>query len=382
MKPSLFSFENIYRAYRACIRNKRGTLNALRFEADLVENLWNLHEELSLGRYRPGASICFLTRSPKLREVFAADFKDRVAHHLLVGALEPFYEPKFIHDVYNNRKNRGIHAALRRTELFARRYHRGYALQLDIKGFFYAIDKNRLFKRLFDDLRNSTIAHREEILYLANRIIYHDPTRRVRFKGDRSLLELLPPHKTLFKLPKHLGLPIGNLTSQFFANVYLNPFDHFVKRELKAKAYLRYVDDFVLFAETKAQLLAWRERIAHYLEAQLGLRLRDAGRLRPVTQGIDFLGYIIRPHYTLVRRRVVRNFKMKKRRYLDAYEAKKGKMGLAEIKKFLSVQASFTGHCAHADSFNLLKKVGTIHDTDPFGYDDRRCVGTLGGLQP
>ncbi|MBD3817234.1 MAG: hypothetical protein IE913_12540 [Halothiobacillus sp.] len=101
-----------------------------------------------------------------------------------------------------------------------------------------------------------------------------------------------------------------------------------------------------------------------------------------MTQGVDFLGYIIRPHYTLVRRRVLRNFKMKKRRYLDAYEAKKGKMGLAEIKKFLSVQASFTGHCAHADSFNLLKKVGTIHDTDPFGYDDRRCVGTLGGLQP
>ncbi len=161
------------------------------------------------------------------------------------------------------------------------------------------------------------------------------------------------------------------MTSQFFANVYLNPFDHFIKRTLHVKGYLRYVDDFVLFADSKEQLLAWRAQIIDFLHVKLALRLRDEGILKPVTDGLDFLGYIIRPHYMLVRRRVVNNFKQKKARYLEAYEHQQGKMGLTEIKAFLSVQASFKAHAKHANSYRLLNTIGAIHESDPFSFDRR-----------
>ena len=172
----------------------------------------------------------------------------------------------------------------------------------------------------------------------------------------------MPAHKTLFKIPKYKGLPIGNLTSQFFANVYLNKFDHFIKRELKIKGYLRYVDDFVLFSDSKEELKEAKKRIDFYLKEYLSLELREDFKLKRTTQGLDFLGYIVRPHYLLVRNRVVKNYKHKKARFLDYYESKKGEVSLAEINGFLSVQASFVGHIRHAKSYNLMKKVGYIDD--------------------
>jgi len=132
-----------------------------------------------------------LTHSPKLREVFAADFVDRIVHHILVKEIEPFYEPKFIHDVYNNRKNKGIHIAAKRAQSFMNRDKDGYYLQLDIKGFFYNIDKNILFKRLYADISESDIANKKEILWIANRIIYHNPTRNYVFKGNINSIILL-----------------------------------------------------------------------------------------------------------------------------------------------------------------------------------------------
>ena len=149
----------------------------------------------------------------------------------------------------------------------------------------------------------------------------------------------------------------------------MNDFDNFVKRKLKVKRYLRYVDDFVLFAQSKEELMSHYEKIVIYLEKELELRLRDTYILRENKEGLDFLGYVIRPYYTLVRKRVVHNYKYKKAKYLDDYEAQKGKMSLVEIKQFLSVQASFAGHIKHANSYNLLKKVGKINETNPFDYD-------------
>ena len=355
----MFSFENIYKAYKVCLKNKRTTLNALHYEVNYIENLINLEYELKNRTYAPDKSICFLAHSPKLREIFAADFKDRIVHHLLVNKLEEFYEKKFIYDVYNNRKNKGIHTAVKRAGHFMRSVgYDGYFLQLDIKGFFYSLDKNILFKQLFYDVNKSNLEYKKEILYLANKIIYHNSTKNYIFKGDKKELYKLPSHKTLFKLPAHLGLPIGNLTSQFFANVYMNKFDHFVKRELKIKHYIRYVDDFVLFHHSKEVLLEVKKHIQNYLYDKLKLKLRDDWKLKKVQNGLDFLGYIIRPNYTLVRKRVVNNFKYKKARYLTKYESLQGKMKLEEIKRFLSVQASFLGHCKYANSYNLRKKVG------------------------
>jgi hypothetical protein len=131
---------------------------------------------------------------------------------------------------------------------------------------------------------------------------------------------------------------------------------------------IRYVDDFVLFDESKERLEFLKQEIERYLEKELHLKLREDSKLKRHAEGLDFLGYVIRPNYTLVRQRVVKNFKKKKAKYLNQYESKKGKMELLEIKKFLSVKASFVSHSKHADSFNLLNKVGTLNENNPFDY--------------
>jgi hypothetical protein len=212
---------------------------------------------------------------------------------------------------------------------------------------------------------NSTLTL-NEMLWLAHKIIFHDVTKNVVLKNSLQRYALLPEHKTLFKISKEKGLPIGNLTSQFFANVYLNGFDNFCKRELKCKKYIRYVDDFVIFSDTKAELLQIKDKIQKYLFEKLKLSLREHSILKEVKDGIDFLGYIVRPNYILVRKRVVQNYKRKKAIYLDAYEQENGKMNLSEIKQFLSIQASFFGHIKHANSYNLRKKVGNLNENNPF----------------
>ena len=366
-KGSLFTFQNIYKAYMACRKTKRNTINQLALESDLLTNLWNLQGDLSTRKYTIGRSLCFLTTSPKLREVFAADFKDRIVHHILVRELEPLFEKKFIHDVYNNRKQKGIHLASKQAQRYMRQTPKGYYLQFDIKGFFYHLDKMILFEKIKKEVIGSSLDV-ASVLYLVNKIVFHDPTRNYTFKGDKRKLALLPAHKTLFKIPKNRGLPIGNLTSQFFANVYMNDFDNYVKRELKVKRYIRYVDDFVLFSENKEELIVWKKQIESYLKKELHLSLREDTKLKKHSEGLDFLGYIIRADYTLVRNRVVNNFKYKKARYLERYEVQKGKMDLSEIKAFLSVKASFASHAKHANSYNLLKKVGELNEKNPFDY--------------
>lgn len=369
----MFTFKEIHAAYMRCRKGKRDTHNALRFELNLIENICNLETALNSRAYTPLASVCFLTTSPKLREVFAADFRDRVVHHLITPVLEQLFEPQFIYDSYSCGVGKGIHHAQKRALHFARGSK--YYLQLDIRNFFYSIDKNLLFGMLNKTLvRNyhkvkETSIELNEMLWIVHKIIFHDVTEKVIVRGDKARMRLLPAHKTLFGVPKNKGLPIGNLTSQFFANVYMNPFDNYCKRVLKCKRYLRYVDDFVIFENSIERLQEVNKAIEKYLNEHLCLQLRDQSVLKPVHEGLDFLGYIIRPHYVLTRNRVVKNFKYKKAKYLQSYENQKGKMGLEEIKRFLSVQASFAGHIGHANSYNLKNKVGVIHESNPFDYD-------------
>ncbi len=366
-ESEIFSFKTIYNSYMECRKNKRNTHNALEFEMDLMQNLWQLCDELNNGTYKIGRSICFLTSSPKLREVFAADFRDRIVHHVLVKELEKVYEPKFISDVYNNRKGKGIHKAMKKAQSYMNATYGGYYLQLDIKGFFYNLDKDILFKQLFLQCKISKL--RGAYLDLAKQIIYHNPTKNYTFKGDKSKLKLLPTHKTLFKIPENKGLPIGNLTSQFFANIYMNNFDNYIKRVLKVRYYIRYVDDFVLFDTSKQSLQKFYTEIQTYLKENLALELRADTKLAKHSQGLNFLGYIIRENYILTRKRVVNNYKCKKARYLNEYERQKGKMSLLEIKEFLSVKASFESHVRHSNSYNLLNKIGVLNESNPFDYD-------------
>lgn len=301
----LFSLANIHQAYLRCRRRKRNTVNALRFEYNLEENLVALHEDLRTGRYRPGTSVAFLVDKPKLREIFAADFRDRVVHHILVGRLEPFWEKRFIHDSYACRKGKGTHAGVDRLRTFARQItcngvRPAWYLQLDIRGFFITLDRNILHERITRGVRDPAL------LWLLGLLIFHEPTADCRLRQCRpSDFQCLPAHKTLFKSAPHCGLPIGNLTSQFFANVYLDALDQYVKHGLKARRYVRYCDDLVLLSADRAELEHWEARIDCFVRERLGLELNERRRLRPVADGIDFLGYVVRPDYVLVRRRVV-----------------------------------------------------------------------------
>jgi hypothetical protein len=311
------SLENLYRQYYRCRRNKRNTVNALRFEAEQEKHLLALQEALVNRRYRPSRSVCFFATRPKLREIFAADFRDRVVHHLLVDYLERIWEPIFIHDSYACRKAKGVHAGVQRLQTFIRQAtangtRPAWYLQLDIRNYFMRIDKDILFKLLAAKLKD------EAALWLTRTLVYHDCTTDYVLRGNPRLQHAVPPHKTLFGTEAHKGLPIGNLNSQFFANVYLNGLDQFVKHELKCRQYLRYCDDFILLANDPETLRVWRARIETYLREQLALELNPKQRLAPVSNGIDFLGYIVRRDYLLVRRRVVNNLKAK----LRAYEAR------------------------------------------------------------
>jgi len=301
----LFSLENLYRAYRKCRRRKRNTHNALVFERRLEENLLDLREKLERGTYRPGRFLVFLVTRPKQREIFAADFRDRVVHHLLVEHLERRWEPRFIHDSFACRPGKGTHQGVERLRSFTRKVtcngtRPAWYLQLDVRGFFVTLDRSILWERF------ASAEGDPAVLWLLALFLFHEPTENCRFRGARRAdFERLPAHKTLFRTAAGCGLPIGNLTSQFGANVYMDALDQYIKHDLRVRHYVRYCDDMVLLAADRATLEGWEGRIRTFLAEELGLQLNDRRKLRPVSDGIDFLGYIIRPDYLLVRRRVV-----------------------------------------------------------------------------
>ncbi|MCP3981466.1 MAG: hypothetical protein GY716_19380, partial [bacterium] len=208
----LFSLENLYRAYRQCRRRKRNTHNALFFERRLEDNLLDLHEKLERGTYRPGRSLAFLVEKPKRREIFAAEFRDRVVHHLLVAHLERSWERRFIHDSFACRRGKGTHHGVERVRSFARRVtcngtRRAWYLQLDVRGFFVTLDRRILWDRF------AAVERDPAVLWLLRLFLFHEPTTNCRFRGARRAdFERLPAHKTLFRTSTGCGLPIGNLT--------------------------------------------------------------------------------------------------------------------------------------------------------------------------
>ena len=300
---NFFNFQNLYRAYLSCRKNKRKTYHAAKFEMNFESELLKLEEELKNRNYQPGRSVCFAITDPKLREVWAADFRDRVVHHLLVGYLEPVWERMFIFHSYACRERKGAHKAI----LYLKKSINPnlFFFQTDIQSFFVSIDKGILFSLVKKHIKNP------EILWLTEKIIFHDPTKNYIAKGDPKLLQSVPPHKSLFG-KVNCGLPIGNLTSQFFANVYLNELDQFIKHSLKCRYYFRYMDDLLLLHHSKERLLKWRDDIKTFLETDLKLKLHPKKQiLQPATNGINFCGYIIKPDYTLIRRRTVKKLKNK-----------------------------------------------------------------------
>ncbi|GMW06692.1 MAG: hypothetical protein AMXMBFR8_14890 [Nevskiales bacterium] len=360
------SLENLYRQYYRCRRNKRNTVNALRFEAEQEKNLIHLREQLLSRSYRPGRSVCFFTTRPKLREIFAADFRDRVVHHLLVEYLERIWEPLFIHDSYACRPGKGVHRGVTRLQQFLRQAtangtRRAWYLQLDIHNYFMSMDRDILYRLLAARMSDETA------LWLTGVLVFHDCTENYVMRGRPELLARLPAHKTLFGAAPGKGMPIGNLNSQFFANVYLNGLDQFVKHELKCRHYLRYCDDFVLLGDSPERLGEWRERIGGYLRDELALELNPRQRLTAAGNGVDFLGYVVRHDYRLVRRRVVGHLRERlgefERRLVTPVEGgTRYAFDRPVLDELAAALASYLGHLRHAASWRLWQSLWARFD--------------------
>jgi RNA-directed DNA polymerase len=362
----LYSFENLWRQYRACRRNKRNTLNALAFEIDAEAKLLDLQRELRAHTYRPGRSICFVTEGPKPREVFAADFRDRIVHHVLVSRLEPVFEPRFIHDSYACRPGKGVLAASDRLVAFLRRVtvngrRPAWGLKLDIASFFASIHKQTLAEIIECHVRHP------ELRWLTRTILFHDPTADYRFKSGPRWVPApaapdypIPPPKSLFGKDNERGLPIGNLTSQFWANVYLNELDQFVKRELRCRFYVRYVDDLVLLHEDPDALRHWREEIRGFVANRLQLRLREPDvEAQSVGRGIEFVGWKTFWNHRVPRRQTLarcgtrlRRFERREMRPIwngAAWRVDMTRTGAASssVEQLQASLASYSGHLRH-----------------------------------
>lgn len=300
------------RAAESCSRRKRGRPDAIAFRSRMGEELLALAERLDTGSYAPEPGRVFVTDRPKHREIHAAVYRDRVVHHLLHQQLEERVERTFIPDSFACRPGKGTHAAaLRLQQLMWRASCHGqrqlFALQLDIRSFFMSIHKPTLLGLLrphfHAEERRREVGHTP--WSLAQVIVRQDPSRSAQRGSPIEKFAKVPPHKRLgFLGPAH-GIPIGNLTSQFFANIYLSALDQFVKRTLGARNYVRYVDDFILLHPEEAMLREWEARIRRFLSERLRLEAHPVRECRPVSQGVDFVGYIVRPKYLLPRARVV-----------------------------------------------------------------------------
>ena len=307
MYTKLCSWDNLIGAYRKASKGKRGKAPVAAFEYRLEDNLIRLQQELEEKTYRPGGYESFFIHEPKRRLISAAPFRDRVVHHALCNLIGPIFERSFISDSYANREKKGTHRALNRCQQFARRYR--YALQCDVEQFFPAIDHQLLRETLARKIADADVLELIDHILESGVGVLNEQYTMVYFPGD-SLFAGLRPR----------GLPLGNLTSQFWANCYLNPFDHFVKRELRCEGYLRYVDDFALFADDKATLWAYREALVERL-ARLRLTIHPGAQPRPVTEGLPFLGFIVYPDRRNLKRRKGVHFRRRFRALAERYSS-------------------------------------------------------------
>ena len=318
--------KNLILAWRKARKGKTKKDYVIEFEKNLPKNLKLLHEELKNQTYKPKPLKTFILRDPKTRKISKSDFRDRIVHHALVNILEPIFDKTFIYDSCANRIGKGNLFAIKRFEKFNRKVTKnlsseGYCLKADIRHYFQEVN--------------------HEILINILKKVVND-------KATIFLIEKILENGTF---TNKKGMPLGNLTSQFFANIYLNESDYFVKHELKAKYYLRYVDDFVILYSSKHQLEIWKNRIEKFLKERLKLELHpDKSKIIPLSEGVDFVGFRNFYHFKLLRKRNIRKMLFK----LEEY--KKGELSKEKLIK------SFQGWNAYAKWANTYKLGKNIAD--------------------
>jgi len=335
----LCSYENLELAFKKARKRKTLKSYVIKFEKNLKENLLQLRAELLFHSYQPIPLKTFILRDPKTRKISVSEFRDRVIHHAICNIIEPIFDKRFIYDSYANRKYKGVHAALKRFDYFKRKITQngrkiknarnnnkviGYALKADIKHYFETVDHKILIKILKKRIRD------KKVLWLIKKI--------------------LDNHNT--KIPGK-GMPLGNLTSQFFANIYLNELDQFVKHKLKIKYYLRYVDDFLILHNSKKQLEEYKKEINKFLKNQLKLKLHSQkSKITPLYKSIIFLGFRIFYHFKLLRKSNLNKMLKRLEQFKENY-----KQNLITKEEIMESMQGWNAYALTANTYKLRKRI-------------------------
>lgn len=348
------TFEEVVDAYFDCRKNKRNTVHAIAFEYELERNLFDLYEELISGEYRIGRSIAFVVEQPKVREIWAGTFRDRIVHHIIYNRLKPRFYPSFIRNTFACIPERGVLDGSNRLWAGMRSLTRNwqkssYYLQGDVRNFFVSIDKEILFTLLEPRIVEPWL------MDLTRQVVFHDPRENCIMKSKPSAFARVPKHKSLLNNDAKKGLPIGNLTSQFFANVYLDELDQFVKHGLRAKYYYRYVDDWVILNESATVLNGHFDAIQNFLQTKLALELHPyKKRIAPLHQGIDFIGYIHKPYRRQIRPRTAGKMVSLVHQWKKSSHAVESE-ALNHLRNSLN---SYFGIARWASTYHLRKHIG------------------------
>ncbi|CCY23917.1 retron-type reverse transcriptase [Brachyspira sp. CAG:484] len=343
------SLEKLVTAYLDCRRRKRNTETALEFEFALEENLVKLYDDLISGNYEISESICFIVLYPKPREVWAACFRDRVVHHLIYNEISKRFYNRFIKDTYSCIPERGTTNAVKTLKRYVRAVTNDYTetayyLKADLKNFFVSIDKNILYAEI------KKLVPEDWLLKLIKQVIFHDCKTKVEIKSSKWKFDLLPTYKSLWYTPDEKGLPIGNLTSQFFSNVYLNVLDQYVKHHWKCKYYCRYVDDFIILDKDPQKLNEIHKDLTRFLKERLALDLHQNKKsVNKIERGIDFVGFVAKPYRTILRQKTLKRiFKMIR-------EQKKNPLWYTpeELQKFAASINSYLGILRNTNGYRL-----------------------------
>lgn len=320
----LASIEGLLKAWRSFKKGKADNKDIHHFEFDLEDSLFSLREELLDGTYEHGGYMSFFVRDPKLRHIHKASVRDRVVHHAVINAIEEEFDRRFIYDSYSARKGKGMHKGFKRFERFAWSLSQNntktvWVLKCDIRKFFDSVDHDVLLRLV---------------------------SKRV---SDQRLMNVIETIVASFEKASGKGLPLGNLTSQLFSNIYLDELDQFVKRRLRIRHYIRYADDFVLLSRDKESLESLLPMIREFLANRLKVGLHpDKVLLRKWHQGIDFLGFISFPYYSLVRIKTRKRMLRKVR-----YKVRLFRQGKIDYEKLLQSLNSYLGITAHARGYKI-----------------------------
>lgn len=368
-------------AFYMARRHKRKKSCVAEFEKNLPDRIDRLTDKLYSRSYTPSPSFCFIVREPKTREIFAAQFEDRIVHHLYYNMVAEMFDSLFIADSYSCRYGKGTHYGVKRMYSHIQKATKNhtqmaYVLQLDIKGYFISIDRHRLLTitmEIFDRMADRRVPGKEYLYgdvidfdfvrWLNRIIVMANPAENCIFKSPRDRWNSLPPSKSLFKAPDGCGLPIGNLTSQLLSNVYLNVLDQYVKRELKCRHYGRYVDDLYIIDNDRKHLHHIAGNIRTFLTERLALTLNEGKtRIARTKHGCQFLGYFVRENRIYIGNRT--HCRIKQR------IAESRLHGLPD-----DTVNSYLGLFSHSRSYRLRSQLfGTLNRHGVFDNDFKKFV--------